>query len=428
MMKINKTEKNLQNKQTKLNKKIMKKLILIVLMTLSGIATFAGDSDPLKKILSAKNYAEAENLLKTNLSQLADNQEKAKAYNKLVDLAMQKVNKEAEVINNNQLAKVQHKDEVPFDTIGYYDAIYKAISAAVECDKYDQMPNAKGKIRAKFQKNNANRLANYRLQLINGGQNAASGNDTKTAYKNFSLYVETANHNLFKDLIKQQGDSYLGEVARVAAIYAFQEKDLDAANRFCDIALKDTASYKEALNLKTYLLTQGLKTREDSINSAKKLKEFYDTQNGNDQVFASLASIYSGLDMKAELKSLIDLKMSQDPNSFTAWFVKGQLEMNSRNWDEAIKSFKKAASIKDDNALLFTYLGFCINSKAQDLSSESDQKKLYSESLGYLEKSRQLDPNRESANWAYPLYQSYYSLYGAEDSRTKEMENIIKTQ
>ena len=60
------------------------------------------------------------------------------------------------------------------------------------------------------------------------------------------------------------------------------------------------------------------------------------------------------------------------------------------------------------------------------MNNSQEQKKLYTESVGYLEKAKEVDPNREKANWSYPLYQCYYNLYGANDSRTKEMEGMNK--
>ena len=100
--------------------------------------------------------------------------------------------------------------------------------------------------------------------------------------------------------------------------------------------------------------------------------------------------------------------------------------MNAKKWDDAIADFKKAISIDGTQALLFTYLGFTINSKAAELENVTEQKKLLTESLTYLEKARELDPNRKDANWSYPLYQCYYALYGENDSRTKDMESLIK--
>ena len=61
---------------------------MMAMMLVASATAFAGDSDALKAILKAKDYAEAEALLKSGLSQLANDQEKAKAYNKLVDLSL----------------------------------------------------------------------------------------------------------------------------------------------------------------------------------------------------------------------------------------------------------------------------------------------------------------------------------------------------
>ena len=60
---------------------------MMAVMLVASATAFAGDSDALKAILKAKTYAEAEQLVKSSIDQLANAQEKAKAYNKLVDLA-----------------------------------------------------------------------------------------------------------------------------------------------------------------------------------------------------------------------------------------------------------------------------------------------------------------------------------------------------
>ena len=80
----------------------MKKLMFAALMLLSTSAAFAGDSEPLKAILKAQSYAEAAELVKANIGQLTDNAEKAKAYDKLYQLAMKKVSAEQGVQLENQ--------------------------------------------------------------------------------------------------------------------------------------------------------------------------------------------------------------------------------------------------------------------------------------------------------------------------------------
>ena len=51
----------------------MKKVFMMAIALMASSMTFAGDSDALKAILKSKDYAEAANLVKQNLGQLADN-------------------------------------------------------------------------------------------------------------------------------------------------------------------------------------------------------------------------------------------------------------------------------------------------------------------------------------------------------------------
>ena len=129
--------------------------------------TFAGDSEALKAVMKSKVYAEAAQLLKDNLSQMTDNAEKAKAYNHLVDLAMEKVTKEAGTATENQMAAQTGGKVQPYDTIGLANAICDAIENTIECDKYDQLPNAKGKIAPKFVEKNPARVWAVRQHLVN---------------------------------------------------------------------------------------------------------------------------------------------------------------------------------------------------------------------------------------------------------------------
>ena len=128
-----------------------------------------------------------------------------------------------------------------------------------------------------------------------------------------------------------------------------------------------------------------------------------------------------------ESEYLINDKIARNPNNYTAWALKGQTEMNEQNYTAAIESFKKAIDIDDTNAIVLTYLGFCMNNRAAEIEGDIPaQKALYKESMVYLEKAKSIDPDRQKANWAYPLYQCYYINYSANDPRTKELEEMLK--
>lgn len=403
----------------------MKKTVLMATMIFASSVALA--QDEIKEILKSKAYEEAASLVKTNLNKLTD-EDKAKAYNKLVDLSMVKVNKEQNIINANQMAEQlkQGKTEA-YDTLGFYNAILNALNDGIEADKYDQLPNAKGKIKPKYHTANQNRLYNLRVYLINAGQEAAQAERNNDVLKYWGTYVNSADANLFKDMPNKQPDQYLGQVASFTARFAIQAQNYQLADKYLDVAMRDTAEYKEALNLKFYVAQQQLKTKEDSVNYINQLKEYYAKDTNNDLIFGTLANMYNGMNMKSEVEQLIASKLATDPNNVTALSLQGQNAMNASKWDDAITSYKKVVSIDDKNIMILTYLGFCTNSKAADINGDINmQKNLYKESVDYLEKARALDPNREKANWSYPLYQCYYVLYGANDARTKELENMIK--
>lgn len=395
----------------------MKKFFIMAMLAVAATSTYAQD---IKSVLKAKDYAEAQSQLNSCLSSLS-NEEKAKAYNKLVELSMHKVNKENSTIVENQALQQMGQQAKPVDMQGFYTSLTNALNAAQECDKYDQMPNAKGKVSPKFHKKNQATLWTLRTQLINAGQDCLKNDDNKGALAYYAAYVESGNSSLFADMDKTKSpDTYLGEVARVASVIAFQEKDMETANKYCDVALKDTASYKDALNLKMAMMQQQMKTKEDSVKCLKTFEELYANDKNNESIFTNLATLYGNLGMKAEQDKCIQERLAADPKCFVAWAVKGQAEMNESKWDEAIADFKKAIEIKP-SALVMTWMGYCNNNKAANLQDVNQQKVLLAETEKYLEKAKELDPEQKEANWKYLLYNTYYVLYGADDARTKSV-------
>ena len=189
----------------------MKKFFIMAMLAVAATSTYAQD---IKSVLKAKDYAEAQSQLNSCLSSLS-NEDKAKAYNKLVELSMHKVNKENSTIVENQALQQMGQQAKPVDMQGFYTSLTNALNAAQECDKYDQMPNAKGKVSPKFHKKNQATLWTLRTQLINAGQDCLKNDDNKGALAYYAAYVESGNSSLFADMDKTKApDTYLGEVAR----------------------------------------------------------------------------------------------------------------------------------------------------------------------------------------------------------------------
>lgn len=410
----------------------MKKLMIAALMMLGTSAAFAGDSEALKAVLAAKDFNQASQLLKQNLGSMANAQEKAKAYDYVTKLALKTFDAQNAIEAQNVQAKMLKQKITPYDTIAYYQSAYDATVNGLECVKYDAQPNEKGKVKPKFTDALTPSLTNTRMQLVNAGNYYAQRNDQDNVLKYWGMFLDTDDNPLFAKA-KEGEKQYLGQVAYYTALYANQAKLYDKAEKYADIAMQDTAMRKQAETFKYSMAQMNLKSNADSVAFAKKMRASYEADPNNETVFGILCNMYSGLNMTSELNALLDKAIAADPNNFTAWAMKGQALVNklskeqNPNWDECINDFKKAVAIKNDNSVVLTYLGFAINAKASAINGNVvEQKKLYTESMGFLEQAKTIDPNRAQSNWAYPLYQCYYTLYGADDSRTKELEGMLK--
>ena len=410
----------------------MKKLMFAALMMLGTSAAFAGDSEALKAVLAAKDFNQASQLLKQNLGSMANAQEKAKAYDYVTKLALKTFDAQNAIEAQNVQAKMLKQKTTPYDTIAFYQSAYDATVNGLECVKYDAQPNEKGKVKPKFTEALTPSLTNARMQLVNAGNYYAQRNDQDNVLKSWGTFLDTDDNPLFAKA-KESEKQYLGQVAYYTALYANQAKLYDKAEKYADIAMQDTAMRKQAETFKYSMAQMNLKSNADSVAFAKKMQASYEADPNNETVLGILCNMYSGLNMTSELNALLDKAIATDPNNFTAWAMKGQMLVNklskeqNPNWDECINDFKKAVAIKNDNSVVLTYLGFAINAKASAINGNVvEQTQLYTESMGFLEQAKTIDPNRAQSNWAYPLYQCYYTLYGADDSRTKELESMLK--
>ena len=398
----------------------MKKLMFAVLMALSASAAFAGDSNELKAIKKAKTYAEADALVKQSLGSLVNDDEKAAAYNHLTTLALKQYDEQQNVIITNQTMK----ENKPVDMEAMYEGAYNALLAAVECDKYDQL-SAKPK---KYGDKLKDRIWAARIALINAGQDASQNNKSEDVLRYFSAYLDTDNAPLFDSKVKEKEDEkkYIGQVAFWAAQTAYIGKKMDLAEKYADMAMADETQKKNALTIKLYAMKDGLKTHADSLAYIGKLKELFTKEKTNDVVVDNLNTMYSSMGMDKEQLAFLDEAIAANPNSFVALADKGLYYVSKNDPDNAIKSLKLAAEIHNDNAAVLYYLGVCYTAKAADMQDPNGRKITYQEAIKYLDKAKELDPEKKQVKWGYTRYQAYYNFYGANAPETKAAEEDSK--
>lgn len=400
----------------------MKKVFVMAMMCIASGAAFAGDSPELKAILKAKTYEEASSLVKA--ANLPSAEEKAKAYNKLVDLAMQKVAKETGTIAENQLAEQMKTGKVQqYDTLGLADAICNAIADATECNKFDQQPNAKGKVAPKFAEKNAQRVWAVRTHLVNIGQDVSrSGNDA-AVLKYWGAFLDSSVDPLFAAQEHESQKAYFGQVAFFTARYAIQLKEMARANKYLDMAMEDPEQKTDALNLKLYIGRSELKTKEDSLQYVETLKELYAKNPENAVVLDGLYIMYGELKNRKAQDDLLDGHLAKYPNDFTALADKGMLVAIDDNDPKAgAEWLRKAVAVNGKNAVVQYYLGTCLIVQAGNTDDIAQRKALFQEAVQALDAAKEIDPDKAQVRWGYNRYQAYYGLYGADDPKTKAAE------
>jgi tetratricopeptide (TPR) repeat protein len=338
---------------------------------------------------------------------------------------MKKVTKETGIILENQVGQQMGRaanEIVPYDTLGLANALCDAIYNAIECNKYDQQPNAKGKIAPKYAEKNAQRIWANRQHLVNIGQDEARKEPKDNALKFWGAFVDSGTDPLFAAQNHEAEKEYFGQVALFSGRYAYEKKDFERGDRYIAIARQDPTQEKDALATQLWYTRTGLTNHADSVAATNRLKALYEAEPQNDALLDALYSMYDGARDKAAQVALLDNHLAKYPNSFAALANKGLMAMADNDAVKAVEWLNKAAAAKPDNAVIYTYLGICLSSQAATTEDAAKSKDFYKQAIDAFDKAKELDPEKKMANWGYNRYQAYYGLYGEEDPRTKAAE------
>ena len=381
----------------------MKKLMIMALMAGAATTAFAQDAvvKEAKKLQGKGEFDAAAQMLAPALTS-SETVDKAAAWNLQADIMFGKFSAIQEENLKNQVAQ----KKVAFDTLGMNNACYEALKAAIECDKYDVQPNEKGKVKIRFRQANQQRMMN---PLFTG----------------------------FADVADLSKDQYRSEIAYYAGLVAYQKKDYVTAEKYANIAAQDPKKAAEANEILLFSKKETMKTAEDSLAYVNTVKDLHKANPEEERYFNLLMEYYTRSNNQKALAAWADEEIALNAENKMAWALKGEVQMNSREWDAAVESYKKAIEIDNSFIQCIFNAGVCLNGKAIDLKDKladkntggltkanADKvKEILNEALLFLERAQELDPDREKVNWAYPLYQIYYSL--GNKAKSDEMEALV---
>lgn len=132
----------------------------------------------------------------------------------------------------------------------------------------------------------------------------------------------------------------------------------------------------------------------------------------NERILDGLMQLYTaeeGVGNPADLITLIDKAIAENPENIDLWFGRGRIFYALKNSEESIASFKKVVELKPDLFDGNYYLGVFYTIKGDDLNKEVNQKQysgqaaydadlksvnaVYLEAVPWLEKAHQIKPD-----------------------------------
>ena len=403
----------------------MKKLTVLALAALFAVGASA--QDIFKQAKKIKDAAALEQLINANIGTMPD-QEKAQCYELLVKLHNQKVVKEVGTMTENSLNQQMKKAEVPYDTVGLYNAAYAALAAGVECDKYDQLPNMKGKVAPKFRKSLGELLFPMRNHILNAGIYYNEKNDAANVLKYFTVFVDSKDYPMFEGVapeLQEQVNKPVTQIAYYTAAYAAQlDKGADVVNKYCAIAEQDPQYAKDAQNVRTNYAAKGLKTHEDSVAYAQKLQATYEADPTNIQTFQTLAQMLLGLNEAEKFFGICQKRIDAMPSDHIAYYFRGQIRCLLNMYQEALPDLEKADELKPNDAGINAFIGQCWMGRAEEAenraagksgiipaAAKSQIKPVWEKALEYLNKSKSLDTDGSNErNYKSKISQINYHL------------------
>lgn len=411
----------------------MKRMMMTALVAVAATAAFAqNEVKEAKKLLEKGDIEQAIQTLQPVLN-AGTNEDKAAAWN-LISEANYKCFSD---LQGKKLEAQVKQLEANVDEGAMNKAVIDALDAALKCDEFDNMPNEKGKVKPKFRQANQQKFQAARLQCINAGQYFYNQKDYKSAFNAFAAYVNTGNAPLFTGLDLTKDNEYMGEIAYFTSLAAYQEKDYPNVVKYAQIAAQDTAKAKDATEILVFAKKETIKTHADTLEYVDMLKEANAKFPADSRYSAWIGDYYLQSNQYDELAKWAEDEIAKNPQNKFAHTYKGESLRLTNQWDAAVECYKKAFEIDPTYVAAAYQAGVCLNSKAIELKDKLADKKtgmltkenvekvkaVLNESKAYLEKVREQDPDREQVNWAYALYQVYYSLQ--EDDKVKELEPLI---
>ena len=341
----------------------MKKIILSLFLVISFTLSFAQKSNVSKAknkaLMESPDFAAARVAIK-----LALNDSTTKNLAETWYVAGLIGNKENESLYQKALLKQ------PFDTIVKGTALMESYNYFLEALKLDLLPDAKGKVKPRYQKDIKGYFKDYysiQQNLISYGAYQFEKKNYEGAVKTFEAFLAIPKMPLMNNELKM--DSTYNMITYYTAVAAANAKMHDKAISIYE-DLKDKKYETKSVYQSLY---QEYVDKKDTANFVKILKEGSVLFPADVWFLQNLINYFIFSKDTKDALAYLDKAIEREPNLAQYRYVKGNLDESMGNIDEAIAAFDKAAELDPTMAEAYAGKGRLYFNKAVKMSEEANK-------------------------------------------------------
>ena len=299
-------------------------------------------------------------------------------------------------------------------------AIMEAYDYFLKAYKLDQMPNAKGKVKPKFDKKikeNIKEFYTAQYNLVGYGAHLFDKKDYKGAFDAFSTFLEIPKLPMMNKELSMTDSTYR-MIKYFSALAATNMQNHDKAIEMYKDLADDNYETKNVYQL----LADEYRTIKDTVNYLATLEQGFKLFNDDPWFLQNIINHYIYSDKIEEASKYLDAAIAQAPTVAEYYYVKGNVDERLGNNDGARKAFEKALELQPKMASAYAGIGRIIFNQAVEFLRAADSirdNKLYNaevqkandifkQSLPYMEKAVELDP--KDTDFKQALKMLYYRL------------------
>lgn len=309
-------------------------------------------------------------------------------------------------------------------------AIMESYEYFLKAYELDGLPDAKGKIKPKFQKDIKAKIKEYyttQANLVAYGAHLFEKKDYPATVKVFETYLGIPALPMMNGELKPDSTFYM--IKYYTAIAATNAEMSDKAIAYYE-ELKDDG-YEELI-VHQLLYEEYLK-KKDTVNFVKTLKAGFEKFPNEPWFLQNLINYYIFSNQAKDAIVYLNAAIKRDPNKAEYQYIKGNLDENMGNLEDARKAFDKAIELDPTQADAYAGIGRLIYNKGvamADAANEIKDNKLYNaakkkadavfaESIPFFKKAAELKP--AEMEYKRTLKNIYYRL-----KMDKEYEAVDK--